>query len=330
MTIFNKFIYFLKDERMIWNIISSYYRKVFLTNILKKIETLDKVTIMLTFDVEQDFGSFKAKIGKSNIITSNSMGSFLSNILDILKSYKIKSTFFVQASLINDSNYELFKDIQKNHEIGLHGYNHEPWGYDWFIFERVPPIKERERLLVESLKKFEEYHLKRPVSFRAPNMVIDIESLKLLSHYGFKFDSSAQSYKGVYPIVTNIIIDVDKIITEIPVSACPIPCIANKCILPYIKYNLLNLKTLKEIDNHKFINIIECIFKIQRLHNQEQHLVILSHSWEFTDYTKKYFNYCGKENYITLIHILELLEDMYDVNYTTIKEFGEKLCQNLM
>jgi peptidoglycan/xylan/chitin deacetylase (PgdA/CDA1 family) len=106
----------------------------------------------------------------------------LPRILDALAECGIEATFFVEGL-----NAELYPDTLRElaaagHEVGLHGWRHEPWG------ELAP---ERERALLErGVEAFDALGL-RPVSFRPPGGDLTPASLDLLRELGFRYVSPA-------------------------------------------------------------------------------------------------------------------------------------------
>ncbi|MEK6979635.1 MAG: polysaccharide deacetylase family protein [Candidatus Micrarchaeota archaeon] len=271
---------------------------------------LDSITLRhqpidfaLTFDVEYDFGS--AGKGECRYV-----GAFLSESAKLLK--RIPSTFFVQGNLVKRFSAQLRKLQQNGHEIGLHGYAHEPWGMEWFVKERIPAPAQRERLLKRALNEFRAAKIKKPVSFRAPNMAIDIESIEMLERNGFVVDSSAPSYTGILPIKS-----ARKNICEIPVSVNPLPEFKIKMkILPHAYYRVFNMANLCGMKDEGFLTYVDDVVKCQLLLKQKPFLVFLAHPWEF--YSNERFGYCSNKNYALLARRIELLTERFDIRFKTI------------
>jgi peptidoglycan/xylan/chitin deacetylase (PgdA/CDA1 family) len=202
----------------------------------------------------------------------------MTKITSSCNEYNWKSTFFIQGDLIEILAQEI-KNIESDHEIGLHGYHHELWGKPiWFgdMQEQTPQVK-KEELLVKSIKAFERIDVKRPLSFRAPWLIIDEDTLDLLRSYNFLIDSSVFS-----PRYGNPTSFYDNKLLRIPVSASPIPRIVSHFKIPvFLPYKVLNLRTilLEPIDS--LITIIREIITYQRIQGTVQHIVILAHPWEF-------------------------------------------------
>ena len=264
-----------------------------------------QIDFALTFDVEYDFGS----AGKEDC---RYVEPFLTESAKLLK--KIPSTYFVQGNFVKRFSTQLRRLQQDGHEIGLHGYAHEPWGIEWFVKEEIPTRTNRERLLKRALKEFQAAKLRRPISFRAPNMAIDIESIEALSRHGFAIDSSAPSYTGILPIKST-----RKNICEIPVSVNPLPEFRIKMkILPHAYYRVFNMANLCGMNDEEFLTYVDDIIKCQLLLKQKPFLVFLAHPWEF--YGNERFNYCSTKNYALLERRIELLKERFEIKFRTISQ----------
>lgn len=140
-------------------------------------------------------------------------------ILKLLKKYNTKATFFVVGE-IYEWYPDLIEQIKSNgHEIAYHTHRHL--------------ILKNKELLLEDLSLSEKF-LKRykPKGFRAPRMYIKKEYFKILSDYGFLYDSSTY---GTYAQRVNYYG-----IEEIPVSFFPYFSLKDKLNFP----QNINLKLL--------------------------------------------------------------------------------------
>jgi peptidoglycan/xylan/chitin deacetylase (PgdA/CDA1 family) len=262
-----------------------------------------EVLFFLTFDVEYDFGSAGRK-------TTDFLGPFLQGIHEFLKERQWPATFFVQANLLAPYQGPLKALESDGHEIGVHGWAHEPWGKAWFIKGRVPRPEEREKLLRKILEEFERNGFNCPKSFRAPEMVMDKDSFHLLSRYGIEFDSSAPSYRQV-----DLRMSHGGLLREVPVSTHPIPSFDRKGVASYAVLNMLHIE--------KFSDISESVIRYQGSSGQKPYLVFLAHSWEFDETDK--FQYCTSRNYSRLQAGIDLLGKKFRLNFKTIAETGSSL-----
>jgi len=106
----------------------------------------------------------------------------LPRILAALAEAGVQATFFVEGL-----NAELYPDTLREiaaagHEVGLHGWRHEPWS-------SLEPAMERE-LLERGVERLDALGL-RPVSFRPPGGDLTDASLDLLRELGFRYVSPA-------------------------------------------------------------------------------------------------------------------------------------------
>ena len=183
-------------------------------------------------------------------------------LLDLFDEYNTKVSFFVLGEI-----FEWYPDLvveikKRGHEIGYHGHRH--------IF-----LKDKETLLEElklSKKFIEKY---KPIGFRAPRMFLKKEYLKILSDYGFKYDSSV--YGSKEEIIDGI--------KEIPVS-----------MFSYIGINSLKFsnnmgeKLLEGIPygSGLFISLLQkkIQYFIENTNRKGKAANIFIHPWQFSDYEK--------------------------------------------
>jgi peptidoglycan/xylan/chitin deacetylase (PgdA/CDA1 family) len=111
-----------------------------------------------------------------------SVTTALPRILDALAETGVQATFFVEGL-----NAELYPDTLRaiaaaGHEVGLHGWRHEPWA-------ELEPARER-ALLERGVERFGALGL-RPVSFRPPGGGLTEATIPLLRELGFEYVSPA-------------------------------------------------------------------------------------------------------------------------------------------
>jgi peptidoglycan/xylan/chitin deacetylase (PgdA/CDA1 family) len=139
-------------------------------------------TVALTFDnlgevtaLERGEWPEDAPLGRHWSVTTA-----LPRILEVLAEAAVHATFFVEGL-----NAELYPDALRTlaaagHEVGLHGWRHEPWA-------SLEPARERE-LLERGVEAFDALGL-RPVSFRPPGGDLTPASMDLLRELGFRYVS---------------------------------------------------------------------------------------------------------------------------------------------
>ncbi|VVC04495.1 Polysaccharide deacetylase [Candidatus Bilamarchaeum dharawalense] len=264
-----------------------------------------------TVDVEYDYGSGSS--GRSKFVKP-----FLEKIRPLLSEYGINSTFFVQGNLV-ESHQEILRKLSMDHEIGLHGYAHEPWGSSWFVKYQVPSISERNNLLERSLLAFKRAGLSPPKSFRAPNMVLDEKSRSLLIKHNFQVDSSYPSYFGGNSILTKY----DNLL-EVPVSVDPKPFFSRFGIAHYNVFNTYNIATNRFIGGP--VEAVKRLIRLQLFHKQKPSLVFLCHPWEFFDIEdqvdEKLFGYSSSKNFRVLETILTELKKTFKLTSISLSKLN--------
>ena len=152
-----------------------------------KNEEKPKVYVMLTFDVDgETLWLSRDKVNPVGPVM-RSQGAYgpkvgMPRILNLLKRYGIKSTFFVPGWVAEHYEKTCEQILQEGHEIGHHGYLHE-WP------NRSTPDEERDSFKLG----FE--HLSRimgckPAGYRSPGWEFSDITLDLLLENGFLYSSN--------------------------------------------------------------------------------------------------------------------------------------------
>lgn len=111
-------------------------------------------------------------------------------LLDLYEKYNIKSTFFFTGYIA-----KLYPDIVKmivsnGHEVASHGMSHiKSNGFD------VMPLEKQIRHLKESKKLLEDISGQEVISFRAPALRVNKNTVYALEESGYKIDSSVASQR---------------------------------------------------------------------------------------------------------------------------------------
>ena len=305
-----KHLSFFADVRMPWFLPAQIIKRQ-----LSKYENTHKneeVKFVFTVDFEQDYGSaaVDSDSPKNEKMSVAGVNKFIKLFSKLPK--KIGGDVFVQANIAEKFKDEL-REIQKNgFELGLHGYEHELWGKPmWFLKDKFISITERERRLCKSIEIFEKCGFGSPKTFRAPNMIIDDDSIELLSKYDFEIDSSLPSYLGVPPLVRELFVgDEKKLLKEIPVSCDPYAEINFRMGLPFSNFRVLNFHNLIHLNNEGLIKMLQRILAFQKAKKHTLHLVFLCHPWEFT----------GSLKMEILLNKLQILEKEFKIKYVKLRD----------
>ena len=241
----------------------------------------EKIAI-LSFDIESDLGSDNEFNGVKSFVECIKFNHLLRDI---------PKTLFVTVDALM-SQHSLIESLD-NFELGLHGLNHR-------LITNMNPY-ERQKLLTTSLKLFEEVGHK-PCGFRATKLAIDNYMMKLLSDYGFLYDSSVlpryvpfKRYVGwrgntpmvpYHPNANDYRKAGDLNILELPISVTRI-------------FNMpLSGTWLRYFGN--------LILKVHALPTDLDYVHIFSHSWDFIP-MKKFGYGAGKGYTRILIQIIKKL-----------------------
>jgi peptidoglycan-N-acetylglucosamine deacetylase len=132
----------------------------------------------------------------------------LPQILSLLRSAEIRSTFFIPAWVASRYPDAVRSIASEGHEIGCHGDEHEK-------VTDLAPGREKE-ILAKSLAVLTPLAGKRPVGYRAPAWQLSADTLSLLAAEGFDYSSNMMDRLAPYlhpPIGGRSLV-------EIPVSWC--------------------------------------------------------------------------------------------------------------
>jgi peptidoglycan-N-acetylglucosamine deacetylase len=155
---------------------------------------------VLSFDVDGESGILQVNPKNKDRLSALSWARYgpktgVPRLLDMLKVKGVQATFFVPgytAELYPD----LIKRIQdEGHEIGAHGYLHEP-------LSSLDPIQE-EAALVKTCAILEQITGRKPSGFRAPLWDVNSGSLDILQQQGLLYDSSLMDDDKPYTIPTS-------------------------------------------------------------------------------------------------------------------------------
>lgn len=166
-----------------------------------EVPSIDKKTILLTFDVEDWFQveNFKEYIpysswgSKELRVEKNTI-----QLLDLLDgvSTQVKATFFV-LGWIAERYPDMVREIQKRgHEVASHGFDHH------LCYNQEP--EEFRQDLIKSKELLEDLIGAEVAGYRAPSFSITDEAISIVQEAGYLYDSSYNSYDahGRYGSIT--------------------------------------------------------------------------------------------------------------------------------
>ncbi len=146
--------------------------------------TAPRLSVCLTFDFDA-LSPWVFEMAEGNV-AALSRGEFgavaLPRLLDLLERHGIAATFFVPGHTAL-AYPELIRRIRDaGHELGHHGWVHEP-------LSRLEAARERE-LLRRGLDALERAAGVRPAGYRAPGVDVSVNTVDILLEYGFLYDAS--------------------------------------------------------------------------------------------------------------------------------------------
>lgn len=143
--------------------------------------------VMLTFDVDGVSGAINQNPDSARLPSLMSMREYgpsvgTPRILDLLDKYGIKASFYIPG-YVAETHEALVRDISaRGHEIGHHGYMHEPPAT--LTPQQEADVLDRGSAVIERITG------ERPLGYRSPSWELSESSLALLAERGFIYDSS--------------------------------------------------------------------------------------------------------------------------------------------
>ena len=138
----------------------------------------------LTFDFDAEsvwLGSFK--VDTPSALSRGAYGAFegVPRILRLLERYGLPATFFIPGDTADRHPEVVGAIVAAGHEVGHHGYLHEPP-------HLLQPDEERS-ILERGLEALARHEVK-PTGYRSPSWELSQSTLPLLEEYGFRYDAS--------------------------------------------------------------------------------------------------------------------------------------------
>ena len=154
---------------------------------------------LLTFDVDGPSSSINRNPNAVNMPSLLSMGDYgpevaMPRILDLLDSHNIKASFFIPGYIAETHEGLVKETVRRGHEIGHHGYMHEP--------PATLNAEQELEVLEKGVSILERISGKRPVGYRSPAWELSQRSLEYLASLGFMYDSSLMGDDAPYHMDT--------------------------------------------------------------------------------------------------------------------------------
>ena len=154
-----------------------------------------KCVVMLTFDVDGVSSWLNRNPNFKNHPSLMSMAEYgpsiaTPRILDMLDEHSIKASFYVPG-FVAETHVDLVKEIvRRGHEVGHHGYMHEP--------PSSLSAEEEKQVLDKGIEILQGITGQAPLGYRSPSWELSEHSIGLLSSLGFLYDSSLMGDDAPY------------------------------------------------------------------------------------------------------------------------------------
>jgi peptidoglycan/xylan/chitin deacetylase (PgdA/CDA1 family) len=155
-----------------------------------------RVAVLLSFDVDTETLAF---VYGGARITELSQGEYgarvgLKRILEVLDRYHLPASFFIPGvSLMLHPEIAGLIRQPGRHEIGVHGWIHEP--------PNELSRDEQRRLLGKAVDLLARQTGERPRGHRAPSWIFSEHTLDLVREFGFQYDSSLMADDRPYELL---------------------------------------------------------------------------------------------------------------------------------
>jgi peptidoglycan/xylan/chitin deacetylase (PgdA/CDA1 family) len=144
---------------------------------------MKRLIACLTFDFDAMSGMVARGLTSPTPVSRGEFGAVaLPRILDLLKRYGIRSSFFIPGVVIGTYPQLCERIVAEGHEIGNHGWTHVPPA-------SLKPEEEEEGLL-KANEIIRQLTGKNPAGYRSPSWDLSPHSLGLLLRHGFLYESS--------------------------------------------------------------------------------------------------------------------------------------------
>jgi peptidoglycan/xylan/chitin deacetylase (PgdA/CDA1 family) len=144
-----------------------------------------KVAVSLTFDFDAEsawLGSFKLDTPSALSRGAYGANEGVPRILALLAKYDLPATFFIPGDTADRHPTVTKTIVDAGHEIGHHGYCHEP--------PHLLDLAAEREMIERGLDALDRQTGTRPVGYRSPAWELSNNTFALLEEYGFTYDAS--------------------------------------------------------------------------------------------------------------------------------------------
>lgn len=144
-----------------------------------------RLAVSLTFDFDAEsawLGAFK--VDTPSALSRGAYGAYegVPRVLRLLDKYGLPASFFIPGYTAEIHPSETRDIAAAGHEIGHHGYIHEP--------PHLLTLDEERTMIVRGLEELDKAVGVRPKGYRSPSWELSKNTYSLLAEYGFEYDAS--------------------------------------------------------------------------------------------------------------------------------------------
>lgn len=137
----------------------------------------------LTFDFDAMSGLIARGLTTPTPISRGEFGAVaVRRILALLQHHGIRASFFIPGAVIETYPAECEAIVNAGHEIGNHGWSHDP--------PSVMTQEQEEEGLLRASERIESLTGKKPAGYRSPSWDLSPHTIALLLRHGFEYESS--------------------------------------------------------------------------------------------------------------------------------------------
>lgn len=157
-----------------------------------------RLAVALTFDFDAEsawLGSFKLDTPVALSRGAYGATEGIPRILTLLDKYQLPATFFIPGDTADRHPQQTKAIAAAGHEIGHHGYCHEP-----------PPglsLNEEREMIARGIDALERQTGRRPRGYRSPAWELSENTYALLAEYGIEYDASQLASDRPYWVYDN-------------------------------------------------------------------------------------------------------------------------------
>jgi peptidoglycan-N-acetylglucosamine deacetylase len=154
-----------------------------------------RCVVMLGFDLDGPSAMVRRNPAVEHMPSAYSMGEFgptvaLPRVLDLLRERSLPASFYVPGWVAERWPRAVEQIAEAGHEVGHHGYLHEPPAS--LTREEEAAVLDRGSEIIERITG------SRPAGYRSPSWELSEHSLDLLAERGFLYDSSLMGDDAPY------------------------------------------------------------------------------------------------------------------------------------